>query len=230
MNTRISAPDLATGTTVYAFDGLVRLCHWVYVLCIFTLIFTGFLIASPLPSVDGEASDHFVMGYIAFTHFTAGQILSVAFLLRVYAAIVGNPQSREVFVLPLLNRDWWLGMWKVIRCYLFIDKHEPKSIGHNPLAQVFMFLFSSVFVVFQLVTGFALFGEIRGQGSWFDRLFGWVIPLFGGSQAVHSWHHLGMWVIICFVTVHLYMITREEIMSRQSIYSSMISGFRSYHD
>lgn len=230
MSTRLSVPDLAAGTTVYAYDGYVRLCHWVYVLCIFTLILTGFLIASPLPSVDGEASDHFVMGYIAFTHFTAGQILAVAFLLRVFAAIVGNPQSREIYVLPLLSRDWWLGMWKVIRCYLFIDKDAPKSIGHNPLAQAFMFLFSSVFVVFQLLTGFALFGEIRGQGSWFDHLFGWVIPLFGGSQSVHSWHHLGMWAIVCFVVVHLYLITREEIMSQQSIFSSMISGFRSYHD
>jgi len=230
MKSQVAVPDLAAGTTVYAYSGYVRLCHWVYVLCIFTLIATGILIASPLPSVDGEASDHFVMGYIAFTHFSAGQILAVAFLLRVFAAIVGNAQSREIYVLPLRNRAWWSGMWKQIRYYLFLDAEAPKSIGHNPLAQMFMFLFSSIFVVFQLLTGFALFSEIRGLGSWPDHLFGWVIPLFGGSQAVHSWHHLGMWAIVCFVTVHLYLITREEVMSRQSIFSSMISGYRSYHD
>jgi Ni/Fe-hydrogenase 1 B-type cytochrome subunit len=39
-----------------------------------------------------------------------------------------------------------------------------------------------------------------------------------------------MWAIVCFVIVHLYLITREEMMSRQSIFSSMISGYRSYHD
>lgn len=230
MNTQAAAPDLSAGKTVFVFDGYVRLCHWAYVLCILTLIATGLLIAYPLPSVDGEASDHFVMGYVRFTHFAAGQALALAFLLRVYAAIVGNAQSREIYVLPLRNGAWWRGVWTQILHYLFLEAEPPKSIGHNPFAQMFMWLFSSVFVVFQLLTGLALFSEGKGAGSWQDALFGWVIPLFGGSQAVHSWHHLGMWAVICFVIVHLYMITREEIMSRQSIFSAMISGFRSYHD
>jgi Ni/Fe-hydrogenase 1 B-type cytochrome subunit len=82
-------------------------------------------------------------------------------------------------------------------------------------------------IIFMIVTGFALYGEGTGAGSWAHALFtSWVIPLFGQSMDVHTWHHFGMWVIILFVMIHIYVAVREDIMSRQSIISSMISGWR----
>jgi Ni/Fe-hydrogenase 1 B-type cytochrome subunit len=57
-----------------------------------------------------------------------------------------------------------------------------------------------------------------------------VIPLFGQSQDVHTWHHLGLWLIVSFVIVHVYAAVREDIMSRQSIMSSMFSGWRTFRD
>ena len=56
------------------------------------------------------------------------------------------------------------------------------------------------------------------------------IPLLGGSQAVHSWHHLGMWGIVTFVILHVYAALREDIMSRQTMISTMISGQRSFRE
>ena len=84
--------------------------------------------------------------------------------------------------------------------------------------------------IFMIATGFALYSEGAGLGSWADRLFGWVIPAIGGSQAVHSWHHLVMWVIITFTMIHLYAAIREDITSRQSIISTMVSGYRTFKD
>ena len=49
-------------------------------------------------------------------------------------------------------------------------------------------------------------------------MFGWVIPLMGGSEAIHNWHNLGMWVMTAFVIVHVYMAIRADIVSRQSRY------------
>jgi Ni/Fe-hydrogenase 1 B-type cytochrome subunit len=41
--------------------------------------------------------------------------------------------------------------------------------------------------------------------SWWNDIFaGWMIPLFGQSQDMHTWHHLGMWFILTFVMVHVY--------------------------
>ena len=85
--------------------------------------------------------------------------------------------------------------------------------------------------IFMMVTGLALYGEGEGMASWQYQLFSsWVIPLFGQSQDVHTWHHFGMWVIVVFVMIHIYAAVREDIMSRQSIISSMISGWRLFKD
>ncbi|MGY4281848.1 Ni,Fe-hydrogenase I cytochrome b subunit [Bradyrhizobium sp. LM2.7] len=39
-----------------------------------------------------------------------------------------------------------------------------------------------------------------------------------------------MWALVVFVMVHIYAAVREDIMSRQSIISSMISGERQFRD
>ena len=31
----------------------------------------------------------------------------------------------------------------------------------------------------------------------------------GQSQDVHTWHHLGMWAIVCFVIMHIYFAVRD---------------------
>ena len=83
---------------------------------------------------------------------------------------------------------------------------------------------------FMMITGFALYSEGAGKGSWADTMFGWVIPLFGQSQTVHTWHHLGMWLMVTFVIVHFYMVMRQDITTRESILSTMISGYRTFKD
>ena len=40
----------------------------------------------------------------------------------------------------------------------------------------------------------------------------------------------GMWAVVIFVIVHIYTAVREDIMSRQSLISSMISGERVFRD
>jgi Ni/Fe-hydrogenase 1 B-type cytochrome subunit len=226
--------DLRTArrqTSVYVYEAPVRIWHWITALAISVLCVTGYLIASPLPSMQiGEATDQFVFGYIRFAHFAAAMVLTVGFLGRAYWAIFGNHHARQLFTLPLLRRHWWSEVWFEIRWYLFLEKKPKKYVGHNPLAQLAMFMFITLGVSFMIVTGFALYGEGLGAGSWADRLFGWVIPLAGGSQTVHSLHHLGMWWIVIFIIVHIYVAVREDIMSRQSIVSTMISGHRTFKD
>ena len=47
---------------------------------------------------------------------------------------------------------------------------------------------------------------------------------------VHTFHHLGMWVVVVYIIIHIYAAIREDIMSRQSIISTMISGERMFKD
>ena len=65
--------------SVYVYEAPVRLWHWINAFAILTLALTGYFIGSPLQSMPGEASAHFLMGYIRFTHFAAnsGAILLI---------------------------------------------------------------------------------------------------------------------------------------------------------
>jgi len=216
---------------VYVYEIPLRIWHAVNALCLIVLAVTGYLIASPLPSVGGEASEHFLMGYIRFAHFAAAYLFTIGLLFRLYWAIAGNEHAKELFFPPLLSKNFWCGVWHEIRWYAFLAKEPNKYLGHNPLAMLFMhfmFVWGSVFMI---VTGFALYGEGSGQNSWQYALFSsWVLPLFGGSQSVHSWHHLVMWLIICFVIAHVYVAVREDKLSRQSVLSTIVTGWRVFKD
>ncbi|MEZ5537505.1 MAG: Ni/Fe-hydrogenase, b-type cytochrome subunit [Thiolinea sp.] len=216
---------------VYVYEAPVRLWHWVNAFAILVLGLTGYFIGSPLPTMSGEASDHFLMGYIRFAHFAAGYILLVGFLGRIYWMFVGNSHTREIFIPPVWRLGFWSGVWHELRWYLFLAKEPRKYTGHNPLAVLTMHLMFVWGTLFMIFTGFALYGEGTGPGSWAHSLFTvWLIPLFGQSMDVHTWHHFGMWWLVVFAMTHIYVAIREDIMSRQTIVSSMISGWRSFRD
>jgi Ni/Fe-hydrogenase 1 B-type cytochrome subunit len=214
---------------VYVWEAPVRLWHWVMALAMVALAVTGYFIGSPPPSVPGEASDHFLFGTIRFIHFAAAYIFAIFFALRVYWAFVGNRYAREIFAVPLkmLDADWWKGLINQGLYYGFMRREGGRYEGHNPLAMAAMFFMYVLGTVFMICTGFALYGEGAGMASWQYKVFSsWLIPWFGGSQAVHTWHHLGMWYLIVFTLVHLYMVVREDVFSKDTVVSTMINGWR----
>ncbi len=164
-------------TAVYVYQAPLRVWHWVNALSITVLAITGWFIANPLPTVSGEASDHFVMGYIRFFHFAAGYVFAVGFLFRIYWAFVGNRYSRQLFTLPFWRRSFWSELWHEVRWYAFKEPEPHKYYGHNPLAHLFMVV-----------------------------------------------------IITVFVMLHVYTAIREDVMSRQSLISTMISGWRMFKD
>ncbi len=217
-------------TAVYVYQAPLRAWHWTSALSITVLAITGWLIANPLPTLSGEASDHFQMGYIRFFHFAAAYVFAVGFLFRLYWAFVGNRYARQLFTLPFWRRTFWAELVHEVRWYAFQESEPRKYVGHNPLAHLFMVVIITVGGLVMIVTGFALYSEQTGLGSWQDELFGWVIPWVGQSQDVRMWHHWGMWVIVVFVMLHVYTAVREDVMSRQSLISTMISGWRMFKD
>ncbi|MDP4300280.1 Ni/Fe-hydrogenase, b-type cytochrome subunit [Leptothrix discophora] len=220
-----AAPSIKS---VYVYEAPVRIWHWVNALAITVLAVTGYVIGAPLPTMPGEASDHFLMGYIRFAHFASGYVLAVGLLGRIYWAFVGNAHARELFTLPVLSRAYWREVLTMLRWYAFLVPQPNQYVGHNPMARLAMFFGYFLVTLFMVCTGFALYGEGAQAGSWQSRLFGWVIPLMGQSQDVHTWHRLGMWSLVVFVILHVYAAIREDIMGRQSIVSTMISGHRTF--
>ncbi len=215
---------------VYVYEAPVRLWHWVTVVAMFALFATGYLIGKPLPSVGGEASDHYMMGYIRMIHFMAGYVFTIAFIGRVYWWFVGNRWSKELFAPAIFSGKFWGGLFHQVKWYLFLTKEPRQYVAHNPLASLAMFTMFGLVGLFMIFTGFALYSEGLGIDSWAGKMFGWVIPLLGQSQDVHTYHRLGMWLMILFAMIHIYMAFREDILSKQSIVSTMVNGYRYFKD
>ncbi|WP_053096138.1 Ni/Fe-hydrogenase, b-type cytochrome subunit [Frateuria defendens] len=222
-----TAATAARPRSVYVYEAPVRIWHWVNMLAILVLCVTGYFIGKPLPTQPGEASANYLMGTLRFVHFTAAYVFAIGLLGRIYWALVGNAFSRELFYLPVFTRSFWQEVVAMLKWYALISREGHTGAGHNPLARIAMFgmfLFGSLFMVF---TGFALYGEGEQAGSWADRLFGWVVPLFGQPQDVHTWHRLGMWYLVAFIVFHIYASIREDIMGRETVISTMVNGYRS---
>lgn len=89
-----------TSQGYYIYEAPVRLWHWITALSIVVLAVTGYFIGRPLPSIQGEATFMFWMGWIRLIHFTTAYIFTVALLFRIYWACVGNEYAREMFLVP----------------------------------------------------------------------------------------------------------------------------------
>jgi Ni/Fe-hydrogenase 1 B-type cytochrome subunit len=214
---------------IYVYEFPVRIWHFVNAFAIAALLISGYFIGSPPPTLSGEASDHFLMGYIRFTHFAAGYILIIGMAARTYWAFVGNKHAREIFIIPLNSAKFWNNTWNEIKRYGFLENEGRKYVCHNPLAALtmhFMFLWGITFMIF---TGLALYGEGTGMGSWQYTLFtSWIVPIFGNSQNLHTFHHLAAWSILIFVMIHVYGAVRDELLGHQSIFSTIVSGYRTF--
>ena len=229
MHVEHAASDAVAGTSVYVYEWPVRLWHWVNATALLVLVATGYLIGSPsLPTPAGEAIDHSGFGTIRFVHFAAGHLFAIGLVGRVYWAFAGNRHAHQIFFLPLRDIRWWREVWTQARWYLFIAPHPERYLGHNPLAQLAIVIGFVLPAGFMALTGFALYSEGKGVDGWHDRVFGGLIPLLGGSQALHTWHHLAMWVLISFSLLHVYMVVREDLVSRQTILDAMVSGWRTF--
>lgn len=216
--------------TVYVYEAPVRIWHWITALMMVILIGTGYFIGKPFLQLPGQSPEMFLMGYVRFAHFAAAYIFTIGLIGRIYWAFVGNPHARQLFTPPLLDPDWWSEVFFELRWYFFLEDRPKKYVGHNPLAMCMMFFVFFIGGLFMILSGFALYGEGAGDGHWAHWLSGWVLPLLGGSQMVHSLHRLVMWLQVCFVLIHVYAGIREDIMSRQSIVSTMLNGWRTFKD
>jgi Ni/Fe-hydrogenase 1 B-type cytochrome subunit len=200
-----------TKKRIYVWSAAVRLEHWVHVLAMTGLIFTGFYIHSPFLE-GGEA----VMAWMRFIHFVSMYALIFGLIFRVYIAFNPNDSGdwKELFPLP---RNL-AGIPEMLAYYLFIkDTHKPYD-RYNPLQGLVYFLMGVMLLV-MIFTGFAMYD------GWLSSSFGWVNVMLGGLAVTHLVHYLGMWILICMAVVHLYFVIIVNLMERNRMLLSMVDGW-----
>ncbi|HVX88374.1 MAG TPA: Ni/Fe-hydrogenase, b-type cytochrome subunit [Gemmatimonadales bacterium] len=216
---------------VYLWEWPIRAMHWVAVLSLVVLTVTGLYIGRPYFMTGGEASDHYLMGWVRFTHFTAAAFLVMTAIVRAYWLLMGNRYERFAALFPVRPRDW-VNLVKMVKFYLMIEPEKaPRYLGHNPLQQLSytgMYLVAFVMVV----TGFALYGQATPGGVIYG-LTNWIGPLFGGMPVVRFIHHALTWAFLIFIPIHVYLAIRADHLERTGVISSIVSGGRfvpTHHD
>lgn len=205
----------------YLFTPFLRIFHWIMVLMIVTLFFTGLIIASPyvIGNVEPIYSNTY-MDLVRDIHFVAAFILCSAFILRIYGFII-NKGDR------LFPRVWEGHFYSetidVALHYMLIRPHHA-SFLRNPLARMSYALLYFL-VLIEIFTGFQMYLAVN-PNSLFYPLFGWVSTICGDEMIVHYVHHYVAWFIILFAIGHIYMVVRADFMEGESEASSMFSGYK----
>jgi Ni/Fe-hydrogenase 1 B-type cytochrome subunit len=208
----------------YVWDLVVRSFHWVNAACILTLTLTGFLMGSP-PAIlsELEASGQYWFGTIRFLHFSAGYILFINLLVRIYWSFYGTKYARWQQLVPH-TREKFDELIAVLKTDILQTRVSFKtSLGHNALAGS-TYIALAVLILIQVITGFGLYEQM--SSALIPALFGWVVPLFGGDLLVKALHHNMMWFFIIFTVVHVYIASYHDYVEGTGIISSMFSGWK----
>lgn len=202
----------------------LRVMHWSAAVSIVVLAVTGLYIGKPYFMTTGEASSHFLMGWMRFLHFAAAGLLVMTALVRAYWLIAGNRYERWKALVPYHRRDL-KNLVRQGRAYLLVRPEDaPAYLGHNPLQQV---SYTSLYLIamIQVITGFAMYGQYN-SASLFYRAFNWIGPLLGGMPNVRFLHHEITWLFAIYVPIHVYMSIRADVLDHNSTISSIVSGGR----
>jgi Ni/Fe-hydrogenase b-type cytochrome subunit len=209
---------------IYLWQWPLRAMHWVAAIAIVVLAATGLYIGRPYFAPTPGPSTPFAMGWMRFLHFVAAASLVATAIVRVYWLFAGNKFERLAALFPVHPKDW-VNMVKQVKFYLMIHpERAPKYLGHNPLQQL---SYTGLYLVgfLAVVTGFTMYGQAN-PGGLFDRVFGWIAPLFGGMPIVRFVHHVLTWVFLIFIPIHVYLAVRADVLERGGSISSMLTGGR----
>jgi Ni/Fe-hydrogenase 1 B-type cytochrome subunit len=209
---------------VYLWGSPLRAMHWAAAVSIVVLAITGFYIGKPYFMTSGEASSHFLMGWMRFLHFAAAAVFVATGIVRIYWLFAGDKYERLLALFPVRPRDW-VNLFKQTKYYLMIKPEQaPHYLGHNPMQQL---SYTGMYVVATLMvlTGFTLYGQAN-PGGFFYSLTNWIAPLFGGLQRVRFIHHVAAWAFLIFIPIHVYLATRADVMEHSGTISSIFTGGR----
>jgi Ni/Fe-hydrogenase 1 B-type cytochrome subunit len=193
--------------------------HWIRVAAIVVLTFTGFYIHWPFITGGPES---FIMAWMRFFHFVAAYTLVLGLVVRVYMAFRSTFDSdwKDFSVTENIKN-----IPDILSYYLFVKKSHKDYRKYNPL-QALAYLFVAVLIIFEALTGFAIY---HGRAFGFipaPDAFRWVSSMLGGESYTRIWHILTMWFFLIFLVIHVYMSAMITMVNKDKTFSSIFTGFK----
>jgi Ni/Fe-hydrogenase 1 B-type cytochrome subunit len=206
--------------SVYVWDPVVRITHWVIVLTILLLSATGFYIGRPFVSPQTHP---FFTGWVKVVHSYSAMAFALSVLVRIIWMFVGTPWARWSQLVPT-TRQRLRDMFGTFKFYVFLRREPPPCVGHNALAGATYLMIFGIYLA-MILTGFAIYGASAHVGSPM-RWLAFLGPLFGGLQTMRWIHHVGMYLLLGFMVHHIYSAWLMSRMERNATLDSIFTGFK----
>ena len=206
---------------VYVWDLVVRMSHWIIMISVFILAFTGIYIGDPFLIPAGATEEQFVMATVKTVHFYTAIIFALAVASRIAWMFVGSYYARWhqfVPMSPRRRRD----VFGMLKFYTLLNKEPPLNVGHNPLAGM---TYLAVFAIYLtlILTGFALY-SVSAVG--YMQTWEFLLPIFGGAQMARWIHHVAMWFLLGFVAHHIWSAMLVSRVEGMGLIDSLFSGYK----
>lgn len=230
--------------TYLVWDKTTRWFHWINALCIIGLIIFGLFILNNKAfgvSKEGKLLLKTIHAYI-------GYVFVLNLLWRLVWGFIGGHYSRWRQILPFHK-----GYLREFNDYLigFIKKDPPSYKGHNPVAKLAVTIMM-LLMLSQAVTGLVLAGTdlylppfgheiaewITGSGEQHEKLEG-LTPLNKKNvnpelyaqmrefrKPYINFHLITFYVLSVFILLHIIAVVVTEIREKNSLISSMFSGYK----
>jgi len=178
--------------------------HWINLIAMLVLIFTGFYIHFPFFSgfMGVARGAHMFFAFV----FVANMIIRVILAFFIKSAPTGG--TREVdydykSFLPQKDNRHQLGAW--IKYYLFLKKDHPLG-GKYGVPQKITYLMVPVMILIIAFTGMCLWAPTSGVGP-----FAAFNSLVGSIMITRIIHFFLMFVFIIFMIIHVYLANVEGL-------------------
>ncbi len=193
--------------------------HWIRVIAIAVLIFTGIYIHTPFIAGGPDST---IMASMRFFHFLCAYALILGLVIRIYMAFRSTFDAdwRDFSITENLKN-----VPDILSYYLFIKGSHKDYRRYNPL-QALAYLFTALVIIFTILTGGALYhGKLFGILTCPDR-FRWVSAILGGESYTRIWHILAMWYFIVFVLIHMYLAISISLINKDRTFTSIFTGYK----
>ncbi|MBI5231196.1 MAG: cytochrome b/b6 domain-containing protein [Coriobacteriales bacterium] len=176
--------------------------HWLHVVSFLTLIVTGILIYQPPLGINMEM--------VRTLHFFMMFVFMLTFIVRVYWAFFGRGSANAGSTMMVADwrhfapeRENRGQFFEFVKYYLFLRRTHPKIPKYNPLQKMTYGVLFPLGIILMAVTGFAIWTNTMAYLTWFT-------DLVGGLGVVRLMHYFGMWILIMFWMIHVYLTVFEE--------------------
>ncbi len=208
------------------FTSTYRWQHWVRALSIVVLTVTGFYIASPFVTpIPNAEPTNFMQALFRSWHEIFGFVLMAVVLFKAYLFIFAKRYRDEIgSIKDFLNPKVWA---QQIGYYLLISKHPQLKGTYNPL-QFMAYLGFYLLMFILIITGLVLYSHTyhQGFGGFIYNTMMSIEVMLGGLAWVRELHHIAMWGVILFVTVHVYMAIYNAVFGKDGSMDAIFSGMK----